>query len=107
MGGRALPPHHFTPSDFFFLNVHVFLIEKKKKKLKIQAGIFTFPQGLGQCHFSLGKDHSLVLEKFQWTFDLAENGPQVVLPSGDGEALRRSERQRWFCQIGKVELGFC
>lgn len=106
MGGRALPPHHFTPSDFFFLNVHVFFIEKKKK-LKIQAGIFTFPQGLGQCHFSLGKDHSLVLEKFQWTFDLAENGPQVVLPSGDGEALRRSERQRWFCQIGKVELGFC
>lgn len=45
----------------------------------MQAGVFTFPQGWGQYHFSLGEDHSLVLGERQWTFDLVENRPQVAL----------------------------
>lgn len=79
MGGRALPSHISPLPIFFEMCMYSSLKKKKKKELKMQAGVFTFPQGWGQYHFSLAEDHSLVLGKRQWTFDLLENRPQVAL----------------------------
>lgn len=77
-GGRFRPT--FRPCQFFLKCACIPHWKKKKKKeLKMQAGVFTFPQGWGQYHFSLGEDHSLVLGERQWTFDLVENRPQVAL----------------------------
>lgn len=79
MGGRALPSHIWPLPIFFEMCMYSSLKKKKKKESKMQAGVFTFPQGWGQYHFSLGEDHSLVLGERQWTFDLVENRPQVAL----------------------------